>query len=197
MRTIEHTLLKFEELTDEQKKTVLDKNRDWNVEGFDWFEYTIDDAKTIGNLLGIDIDDVFFSGFWSQGDGACFTGSFCHTKNIVKNITEHVGGTDKELIQIAKEIQELFRKSFYMANGTIKHTGHYNHERSMSIYLSDYDIKGSADDREWADVFADFAKWIYKRLEEEYEYLTSDEVVAESIIANEQEFELDEDGDLI
>ena len=102
---------------------------------------------------------------------------------------------DKELHNIALSIQELHRKAFYTCGGNIRHVGHYYHERSMSVGL-DYD-KGMADWREWEDVFANFAKWIYKSLEKEHEYLSSDEVIAESLIAHEVEFEVDEDGDLI
>ena len=187
--------VKFEELSDSQKEKVIDENRDWNTEGLDWFQYTMDDAKTIASLMGIDIEDIFFSGFWSQGDGACFTGRFSHTKNIVKNVKEHTGNSDKELVRIAKEIQKLHRPSFYTTYGKIFHTGHYYHERSMSIDAECE--KGSLDYEGWKEVLADFALWIYKNLEREHEYLTSDAVVVESIIANEMEFEIDEDGDLI
>ena len=45
------------------------------------------------------------------------------------------------------------------------------------------------------DLMNDFNDWMYYRLRDEYEYLTSDEAVAESIIANEYEF--DEDGNWV
>ena len=53
---------------------------------------------------------------------------------------------------------------------------------------------GEAED-EVQTLLRDFADWIYARLEEEYEYRTSDEQVEESIRANEYEF--DEDGDMV
>jgi len=34
----------------------------------------------------------------------------------------------------------------------------------------------------------DLARWLYRRLEQEYEYRTSDEVVDETIIANDYTF---------
>jgi hypothetical protein len=40
-------------------------------------------------------------------------------------------------------------------------------------------------------------RWIYKSLEREYNYLTSDEAVAESLDANEYDFEFNEDGELV
>jgi hypothetical protein len=35
-----------------------------------------------------------------------------------------------------------------------------------------------------AEVLCDLARWLYRQLEREYEYLTSDEVVDEAIVAN-------------
>jgi len=194
MRTIETTLLKFEELNDDQKRQALDHHRDWNVDGgYDWFDGVYDNATRIAELMGIDISNIYFSGFWSQGDGACFEGNFYYNKGMVKAVKEYAP-KDKTLHRIAEEIQALFRRSFYTAGGSVRHVGHYYHERSMSVNVSCE--KGDADWKCWEDVFADFALWIYKNLEREYEYLTSDEVIAESLIANEMEFELDEDGDI-
>lgn len=197
MITKEITFAHFNDLTDSQKEKVLDKNRDTNVD-YDWWEYTIDDCKEIGQLMGFEMENIYFSGFHSQGDGACFTGGFSYKKNMVKSI-KSLYPTDTELHRIAKEVQELYRKSFYTMCGQISQRGHYNHERSMSLNYNTYqdEIKGQVDEDEWLDIIADFACWIYKRLNNEYDWLTSDEQVAESLIANECEFELDEDGELV
>lgn len=54
-RTIEKTIFKFEELEDERAK---ERARDWYRQGSgpEDFEYTTDDAVTIGELMGIDFD---------------------------------------------------------------------------------------------------------------------------------------------
>ena len=194
MTTIEYKLAKFEELTDSQKEKALEHHRNWNVDwGYDWFDGVYEDAKNIAELMGIDIDNIWFSGFHSQGDGACFEGSFSYKKGMVKAVKDYAS-LDKELHNIAIAIQELHRKAFYGAYGKVKHSGHYNHERSMWVDVDSE--KGSIDEDAWRDVFADFALWIYRNLEKEYEYLTSDEAIAESLEANEVEFEIDEDGDI-
>ena len=46
----------------------------------DWYESTFDDAKAIGALMGMDIDGIYFSGFCSQGDGACFEAGLSYRK---------------------------------------------------------------------------------------------------------------------
>lgn len=38
------------------------------------------------------------------------------------------------------------------------------------------------------EVLRDLARWLYRQLEREYEYLTSDEAVDESMIANDYTF---------
>jgi hypothetical protein len=46
-------------------------------------------------------------------------------------------------------------------------------------------------------LFKDLANWLYRQLETEYEYLTSDEAVVESLEANEIEEEKEEDECLV
>lgn len=192
--TIEKRYYTFEELNDDQKRQALDKNRYWNVDcGCDWFEYIFEDAKTIAALMGIDITDIFFSGFWSQGNGACFEGDFSFTKGMVRAVKEYAP-KDKELQRIAIELSTLHRKAFYGAYGNVRHSGDYYHESFMSIDVDSE--RGAMDEDEFCEVFADFALWIYKNLQREYEYLQGDEAVSESLIANEVEFEIDEDGNI-
>lgn len=197
MKTITRNILTFSELNAEQKEKALELNRDCNVDQ-EWWTFVYDDAKDIGAMLGFDIENIFFSGFWRQGDGACFTGRFSYPrKNIGKAIRGHVTNDD-ELHRIADEAQRLYRQSFFTACGSIAHRGHYCHERSMDVTLSDYsDFRGKVEERDWTELCADFALWIYGKLEDSHKYLTSDESVAESLEANDVEFEIDEDGSLV
>lgn len=70
--TITLTYLKFNELNDDQKKKVLDNNRDINVD-HDWYENTIEFYTEKLKTLGFYDIKIEFSGFGSQGDGASFT----------------------------------------------------------------------------------------------------------------------------
>ena len=78
------------------------------------------------------------------------------------------------------------------------HSGRYSHSGCMDASVWHYDDQhrdiGDAED-DIAQLMRDFADWIYDQLEKEYEYQCSDNVVEESIIANEYEF--DEDGDRV
>lgn len=53
---------------------LIERHRDINVD-YEWWRPTIEHFVERVNELGLDVkfDDVQFSGFWSQGDGASFT----------------------------------------------------------------------------------------------------------------------------
>lgn len=184
----------FSELDDEGKENALNQHREINVHDL-WYEYVYDDAKEVGKMLGIYIDNIYFSGFWSQGDGACFEGSYEYSKGSAKKIREHAP-LDNELHEIADNLQKLQRKYFYGLYATIKHSGHYNHPGCTQIDVRHewgYDWEDIEDDLE--DALRDFMYWIYSQLEKEYEFLTSDEMVAETLLANLYEF--DQEGNQI
>jgi len=207
--TVERALFKFEELSDEAKE----KARDWWREGDDSFdfdaEYVYEDASRMGKLMGIDLDAkpvklmsgktrydpcIYYSGFSSQGDGACFEGTYRYQKGGVKAIKAECN--DPELIRIAEQLQKVQRQYFYKLRATASHRGHYYHSGCMSVevyhYDDDYRDLGSAED-DITQLLRDFADWIYNQLENAYEYRMSDEAVDETIIANEYEFT--EDGE--
>ena len=139
----------------------------------DWYEFTFDDAKGAAALMGIDIDDILFSGFWSQGDGASFTGSYRYAKGAVKAIRAEYP-RDTELHAIAEALAAAQRKRFYRLSATITQSGYYSHEMTMRADVSDDGREygdASADDSEaLLEAFRDLARWIYAALEREYEY---------------------------
>ena len=193
---IETTVYQFNELNDRAKE----KARDWfrNASAGDSFfsESTIEDAKEIGKILGIDIDNVYFSGFCSQGDGACFTGSYEYRKGWKKALKAYVGGDSlPKLLAIGETLQKAQAKNFYELTASATHRGRYSHSGCMAVDVErdSNNYQGMTDDAESdvTDELRCFADWIYSQLETEYEWINSDEVVDESIIANEYTFEID------
>jgi len=190
-----YTTYQFSELEDDAKETA----RAWYREGafdYDWHEYVIEDAKTIGALMGIDVDKIYFSGFSSQGDGACFEGHYAYKKGSVKAVKEYAP-QDKTLHVIAQGLAEVQRKNFYQLYANVKQSGHYMHEMCTDIDVrTDYDYYGMT---EYAvdgieEFLRDFMRWIYSSLEAEFDYLNSDSQVDWAIEANEYEFM--EDGSI-
>ena len=182
---------KFDELEESAKDRALDKLYDINTNGDFWYECTIDDAKEIGKLIGIDITNIYFSGFSSQGDGACFEGHYSYQKGGYKALKDYAP-QDTELHRIALELQTLQRKRFYKVLCSVKHSGHYSHKycTEIKVYNSQYESEwvDAKTKEEFSEVLRDFMEWIYLQLKKEYEYQTSKEAIIEAINANEYDF---------
>ena len=196
MRIMKTKVYTFDELSDEAKE----KARSWWREGgldYEWYDGEYEDFTTIAGFMGIEVEHIYFSGFWSQGDGACFEGNYRYEKGGVKKLLEYAP-QDKELNQIIETLAEAQKKNFYQIYGTIKHQGHYYHYNSMDITLNRENNRGEeipmVDDAEdtITEAFRDLAKWLYRNLETQYDYLNSDEQVDETIRINDYEFT--EDG---
>ena len=184
----------FDELTDEAKE----KAREWYREGaldYEWWEFIYETAKTAGTCLGIDVDQIYFSGFWSQGDGACFTGSYAYRKGWRKALRAEFGGeTLDKLTTIGEALQAAQKPAFYKLAASVKNTNRGNDEYSVTIDVDTRDVPetgGRADEDELAYTLRSFMRWIYRQLEAEYDWLMSDEQVDESIRANEYTFTVD------
>ena len=89
-------------------------------------------------------------------------------------------------------LQAIQRRNFYQLRAEASHRGHDYHEYCMAISVE-------RDSPAWQDMTAhaeevviealrDLARWLYRQLEREYDYLSSDEAVDETIIANEYTF---------
>lgn len=199
----QYLIYTFDELSDAAKE----KAREWYRNGqldYDWWDSVYEQADTAAKHLGIDIDRkgkhtpaIYFSGFWSQGDGACFEGSYRYKKGWRSALLHEFGPGDtlNELLSIGQALQEIQSKQFYKLEATCRHRGHYQHSGCMSVEVEHAEDRyrdiGDAED-EVRDQLRLFADWIYDRLEQEHDWLTSDEQVDESIRANEYTF--NEDG---
>lgn len=196
MRTETKTLeiFKYEELNDCAKANARAWYRNGDDDNF-FAECVIDDAKEVAALMGWEIDKVYYSGFSYQGDGACFEGRLRYKKGCVERVAAYAP-RDEKLQRIAKAWQDLQRRNFYALRASVKHRGHYQHEMCTEFECEDtrnqYGLLNAGKEDDTKEIARDFMRWIYKRLEDAYEYSVSDEVVAENIIANEYEFT--EDG---
>ena len=195
---------RFDALTARQKDEIFDKHRYWNVEHVDWWDGVYDCFKTDMADIGIDVDDIYFSGFASQGDGACFEGRVSDWSKFL----ESMGYACPALIASAAEAWGF----------SVKHSGHYYHENCTSfssdmvspddysesemdefVYahspyntdiqnaaflaiLQGYDFAGLED--EFQEEFKRHMRDLYSRLEAEHDHLTSDEAILDSLECN-------------
>ena len=177
----------FEELSDTAKDTA----REWWREAAqhdEWWDHTYEDAKTIGSLMGIEIDKIYFSGFWCQGDGAQFIGSYSYAKDSVKKLKDHAG-RDEVLHAIVEDLAAFQKRFFYTVTATVNSSGRYCHEYCTEIYVEDqHGSLKAEDDEELCAILRRYMKWIYRQLEAEWEWQNADEQVDDNITGNDYQF---------
>jgi hypothetical protein len=186
-----YNVYEFSELSDAAKSEALD---DYIANGIDypWYDCIYDDAKTIGGLMGIDVDNIYFSGFCSQGDGACFEGGYSYKKQCVKLVADYAP-LDSELNRIVKTLASIQKRNFYQLSASVKHSGHYYHELCTVVDVdhdNDSSVNGN-DENDLIETLRDFMRWIYTQLENEYDYITSEESFIDMCQANEWTFTVD------
>lgn len=196
MRIVETKVYKYEELSDSAKQRA----REWYLEdglGYDWWGFCYEDFCRVAEILGIEIScrqgrgaEIYFTGFYCQRSGSSFVGTYRYAKGAVSKIKKYAT-QDEELHRIAYGLQAVQSRHFYKLRASVE--SRRDDSIRVEVWHDDdpYRDIGDAED-DVRDLMNDFNDWMFKRLQDEYEYLTSDEVVEESIIANEYEF--DEDG---
>lgn len=198
---VETTVYTLDELSDPAKEAARAWYREGQIDD-DWHEFVVEDFETICILLGITLATrpvhlmgggtrqkacIWFRGFWSQGDGACFEGRYAHAADAAKSIRSHAP-QDGDLHRIADALQAVQRRNFYQLRAEITQHGHYCHEYSMAISVerdgpSGQEMTADAEDTV-IETLRDLARWLYHQLEREYEYQRSDAVVDEAIRIN-------------
>jgi len=177
---------------------LLEKYRHFNVEHIDWWDCVYESSKERMSEQGILVTDIYFSGFCSQGDGACFEGWIENTPLFLE---KHCKPDEYPLI-----------RKLLASGGTCsinsEHRGHYYHENCTTFdviadqlwrvlpmptefheqiveewdKMLEYELQDF--EKESVEIFKRYMRELYRELEQEYDYLTSDEAVKESIIAN-------------
>lgn len=190
MRTITVNLRTIGELNEQERARALDKYRYWNVECDEWYEYTLAQWKEILEIIGISDADIRFRGFCSQGDGASFTGYYGYNKGALSKLRKEYPNWS-ELHEVVRAIQDIQKRFFYTLTCELYRFGHhYSHENTVGVTGAEW-CKGWLPDSvedELLEPMRDLMRMIYSQLEQEYDYLTSDDAVYESLLINEVEF---------
>lgn len=201
MRTEQISIYKYNELSDKAKEKARDWWRNASCGETYWSECVIDEVKEQGAFMGLDIENVYFSGFWSQGDGACFEGSWRAGSVNAAKVADGWGDCKEtqEIKAIAASFAEL-AKAWPEAGFKVKHRGHYSHENctDFDVELGDNaqgesGYEGEIDEAESAliETAKKLMRWTHRQLEKAYEDYNSDENIAGNIEANNYEFTVD------
>jgi hypothetical protein len=184
MKTITIDLYEIDELSEEAQKKVIDDNRYVNVDFEDWHSYITEEEEVKLAVLGYEDVEIRFSGFHSQGDGASFTAKI----NLEKWINHDKEARSKFLTLNQYDI------SAWIDTNCVRSC----HENTMSACT---DMEAGAPEtmldlenelQETLEKEAkELAQDIYRTLASDYDSLTSDEAVKETIEVNEYTFEHD------
>lgn len=202
--------MKLNELSEPAKqRAIADMQRRCSdlFDGDSTIYYWKDVLKTLGF---IDIT-IMYSGFWSQGDGACFTGHWSPDWVEIDNIKEFLPTDDPEkfgtfaqdqfalnkLLRAADvyDADENGQTSFVVGSVKLHHKGRYYHEHQIDYefhYESGVNDELEEEFKEWCRMLM---RMIYRDLEADYDYQTSEEYAIEAIEAN--EYDYNEEGDMI
>lgn len=209
--------MKFAELSDKAKERARETQR-MSALSYDWWEYAYEDAKRIGALIGCEIDtrnegrytspDIWFQGFYSQGDGAGWNG-YLETSQLEGALArvKAEAPQDEELHRLAELAEQLHggMTAVQVANRLcddednrewpdveigmrieVEGTERYYKTKIVTSLLPD-DLEELCN-----DLVDGFAGWIFAQLRAEYDYRLSDVAIDEAIAANDPDF--DEDG---
>lgn len=212
-KTIEVTLYEWEELS----QTAKDRARMKYTEHLDyeWWDCVYEDAIEEGKERGFNIDTINFSGFYSQGDGARWVGdvevgkwlsacgvdtigisawqqlanehiiswavqvksspsNYCHENTMyVCDVEDDTGIEDDDVMQLPSIFKGMPVSALFDIIATDDACPYKTTEGLTQA------IQDSA---------KEYAQEIYKRLREDYEYLCSEEAVAEHFKINEVYF---------
>ena len=200
MRTtiIEKTVYSVEDAMRDESlmEKIMLKNWDYEVKDSRWYTNVYEQFETDLEGTGFEADDIYFSGFSSQGDGAMFVGSFTLDYN-----------PDPALIAAYikdKRIAALIKAERVSVSCDFKHYGHYYHHKSYTNFFTvetygnhrcddnivNYLESGEVE-KSICDAYESLCKDLYRQLNDEYDYLTSEKYLMETFKENNIEFYAD------
>lgn len=216
-------IFSFDELSPIAQKNALDINRNINVYFDGWEEGVTQDFREEMKNIGIDDITISFSGFYSQGDGASFTSNDIDTRKFFNAVgiksskalnmegeDERSKGENKDfydLLDTMEDIGQLDKNRIVPEDIKVfieRTDSRYVHYNSIKANVEIYDERddweerwGLGDDLEEkvTEYIRLICKDLYRKLEKEYEFLTSDENVRETLVDNDREF--DEKGNIV
>ena len=197
----------FKDLPAEIQAKIIDQRRYASVD-YLWWDSTYEYIEEVGSAIGIDLSyrdnnvpDIRFSGFYSQGDGSLFNAAFNVDQFALARAKckAEFGAENESLNELVQMVETLYTNLLAfefkqkcqvdLDDGDkiqfIGNNAYHDVRVSMKSFFS-YDVQYypfSTDEFPHHEDFLELAKafnaWIYKRLEEEYDYLTSDEYTKE------------------
>ena len=196
---------------EQMKQELIEEHRTMNVDYDEWADYIYDWFEDYLAERGITWSwehnngrarDMTWSGFYSQGDGFAFGGDI-KNKGFKKYVTEQKYPMLYKLIDDGGHV-----KMWWDTSGSRNTRSQISVEAESfgQIHGEDHPLKDIWDvelDKELERLETDLdedidsmCKIMYRKLEEEYDTLTSDEAVWESIVANDLNSTTNDEGEI-
>jgi hypothetical protein len=184
-------------MNSEQRERLIERHRYINVDHDHWHESVYADFREDMKAVGINVWCMHFSGFHSQGDGACFEGAF-------DNVRTYLDHHHKDQYPMIRKLLEHEGEVY----ARCEHRGHYYHENCTEFWVdsdtligmlpqptefhetiaeqwqSELEDEVNAFEKDVIEQWRTYMQDLYRRLKEEHEYYTSDEAVWETLEAN-------------
>ena len=207
-KVIETTVYTIDELSGAAKENARIWYRDQGMHD-EWYDFVYEDFETICKILGVTLattpvrlyaggtrekSQVWFTGFWNQGDGASFAGRYSYARGAGKAIRAHAPRTRScTASQMSCRPSRGAISSRYTAPSGSRAAIATNtpwRSRSSATARPGSRYPNGAEDAV-IEALRDLARWLYRQLRSEYEHQTSDDAVDEIVSANAWTFTAD------
>jgi hypothetical protein len=185
MKEVNLKIYTVDELEPKVREQVIEEYRDILVD-HDWWEPVYEGFREDMRELGL-VGELYFSGFWSQGDGACFVSDTVDTDILVRKLYEAGYNIPEDALLYSGDY------SIRISKVHASFANHYSHAYTIEAVITHEGdrIEDSAINKleniltEWIRSECNI---IYSKLEEYYEELVTDEAILETIRENEWMF---------
>jgi hypothetical protein len=177
MKEVTVKVYELAELEDEVRNQVLEKAMQ-NVVTGDWYTPILQNFRVDMEEYGIIGADGYFTGFGSQGDGACFIAEFVDTDALIRKLYEEGKDISEDVLLESKNFHVLIEK--------IDDYNLYDHEGTVHARIhseSDHLLKEDLDKAEYV-----LTEWVreksinlYQELLKHYYSLVDVNVVTEAL----------------
>lgn len=216
-KIIETVVYSFEELDEKAQKKAIQKNSEINTD-YNWWEDTYESFQTLSEFFAIELEmkkegskkvpAIYFQISCSQSDFVGFEGYLTNFEKLVKccqNQSWKEDFTDLEINGLPSFREYEFIDNYFEAirEGSIEIGVTSSVNRSMRIEtssnvdseLNNNNLNATYDllqiEKDVKTVFEVLNRQLKKWLENELEYLESDDAIKETLIANDYTFTID------
>ena len=181
MKEVSLKIYTVDELDEKVRNTVIEEYRDILVE-HDWWEPIYEGFREDMRELGLE-GELYFSGFYSQGDGACFVSETVDTDLLVRTLYESGYDIPEDALLYSGDY------SIRISKVHASFANQYSHEYTIeAVITNEGDRIPVTDIAKLENILTEWirseCKRVYKNLKTYYDELVTDDAILETIRDN-------------